>query len=53
MMGRPVGKREVTAQQIIDIARLSEEGLNRSEISDEVGLAKRTVWEYQKQLLFL
>lgn len=52
-MGRPVGKREVTAQQIIDIARLSEEGLNRSKISEEVDLAKRTVWEYQKQLLFL
>lgn len=52
-MGRPVGTREVSVEQIREIAELTEEGLNRREISDEVGVAKRTVWSYQKEFLFL
>ena len=52
-MGRPIGTREVTVQQIRRIAEMTVEGFNRREISDEVGVAKRTVWSYQKEFLFL
>lgn len=52
-MGRPVGTREITVNQIRQIAELTKEGKNRREISDEVGVAKRTVWSYQKEFLFL
>lgn len=52
-MGRPVGKREITVNQIRRIAEMSAEDYNRGEISDEVGVAKRTVWSYQKEMLFL
>lgn len=52
-MGRPVGTREVSSEQIRLIAALTDEGLNRREISDRVGVAKRTVWTYQKEFLFL
>lgn len=52
-MGRPIGTREVEVSQIRRIAEMSAEDYNRREISDEVGVAKRTVWSYQKGLLFL
>jgi len=52
-MGRPVGTREVSVKQIRRIAVMSEEGFNRREISDEVGVAKRTVWSYQKSMHFV
>ncbi len=52
-MGRPIGTREIDVDKIRKIAELSEQGWNRRRISDEVGVAKRTVWTYQKDLLFL
>ena len=52
-MGRPVGTREVSMSQIREIARLTKEGKNRREISEDVDVAKRTVWSYQKEFLFL
>lgn len=52
-MGRPVGTREVSVEKIREIAEMTEEGYNRREISDEVDVAKRTVWSYQKEFLFL
>lgn len=52
-MGRPIGTREIEVSQIRRIAEMTDEGYNRREISDEVGVAKRTVWSYQKCLLFL
>lgn len=52
-MGRPIGTREVTVKQIRRIAEMTAEGMNRREISDEVDVAKRTVWSYQKEFLFL
>lgn len=52
-MGRPIGTREVTVEQIRRIAEMSKEGKNRREISEEVEVAKRTVWSYQKEFLFL
>lgn len=52
-MGRPVGTREISVKQIKRIAELTDEGKNRREISDEVDVAKRTVWSYQKEFLFL
>lgn len=52
-MGRPVGTREISVEQIRKIAEMSKEGYNRREISDEVDVAKRTVWSYQKQMLFV
>lgn len=52
-MGRPIGTREISVEQIRKIAELSGKDYNRREISDEVGIAKRTVWTYQKDLLFL
>lgn len=52
-MGRPVGTREIDVSQIRKIAELTEEGKNRRQISDEVDVAKRTVWSYQKEFLFL
>lgn len=52
-MGRPIGTREVTVKQIRRIAEMTADGENRREISDEVDVAKRTVWSYQKEFLFL
>jgi len=52
-MGRPVGTREVDVSQIREIAQMSADGYNRREISDEVGVAKRTVWSYQKAMQFV
>ena len=52
-MGRPIGTREVEVSQIRKIAKMSAEGENRREISEEVGVAKRTVWSYQKALHFV
>lgn len=52
-MGRPVGTRELDVDQILLLVKLSNKGLNRREISDEVGVAKRTVWSYQKGFNFV
>lgn len=52
-MGRPIGTREIEVSQIRKIAEMSAEGRNRREISDEVGVAKRTVWSYQKDFHFV
>lgn len=52
-MGRPVGTREIKVAQIRKIAEMSSEGYNRRQISEAVGVAKRTVWSYQKDLHFV
>lgn len=48
-MGRPVGSRELTVKQIKRIVELTLEGWNRPDIADDVDVAKRTVWRYQKE----
>lgn len=46
-MARPVGSRELSVAQIKRIVEMSQNGCERPEIADEVGVAQRTVWRYQ------
>jgi len=48
-MARGVGDRQLSPTQIKKIVELSQEGnSNRTEIAQEVGCSKPTVWKYQR-----
>jgi response regulator of citrate/malate metabolism len=46
-MGRPIGSRDVSVQQIKEIVELTQDELSRPDIAEEVGVSARTVWRYQ------
>lgn len=49
MVGRPLGSRELSSDQINMIVELSEKGKSRPEIADRVNCGKKTVYRYQKK----
>lgn len=50
MKGRKPGQTEVTIEEMTKIVELTEKGLSRSEIAEQVGRCKMTVYLYQKKL---
>jgi transposase len=50
MKGRKLGQCELNFEQMTKIVTLTEEGKFRSDIADEVGCSKMTVYLWQKKL---
>ena len=49
MRGRRIGTTEVSVSTIKRIVELTNKGLSRRAIADEVGFSKTTVYYYQKK----
>ena len=50
--GRKLGQNEISLEEITKIIELTKAGKSRGQISEELGWCKKTVYNWQKKLLW-